>query len=273
MDDAIVEGNGGFPLFGEGGTTGNNYSIRTLQLNTATQIKGGISLRKLGGLTIGTSGDASGATVYDEVKRWAKVFRLKPNMSDVNLGLPSGLYRRLRIFVSSTAGITNFYIQNTSGQGNEIKASLSSGNLVDLTINFGNYGTDYPFASVDTKATHVYTDGTVPDGAWGVMEIEYFASPAGDGSNGFVQDDSRVVRATDLMLTTGQMLLGTSADTNLYRSGADQLKSDDKFIATLGIGVGNSALATTPGTVVRKIEVFDASGSSLGFVPVYNTIT
>lgn len=39
------------------------------------------------------------------------------------------------------------------------------------------------------------------------------------------------------------------------------------------LGVGNSAAATTPGSVVRKIEIFDSAGSSLGFVPVYNAIT
>ncbi len=37
--------------------------------------------------------------------------------------------------------------------------------------------------------------------------------------------------------------------------------------------VGASAVATTLGTIVRKIEVFDGSGQSLGFVPVYGTIT
>lgn len=39
------------------------------------------------------------------------------------------------------------------------------------------------------------------------------------------------------------------------------------------LGVGNSASATTPGTVTKKIEVFDASGASLGFVAVYDAIT
>lgn len=62
-------------------------------------------------------------------------------------------------------------------------------------------------------------------------------------------------------------------DTNLYRSAANVLKTDDKFIATAGLGVGNSAAATTPGTLTRKIEVFDATGASLGFIPVYSTIT
>ena len=42
---------------------------------------------------------------------------------------------------------------------------------------------------------------------------------------------------------------------------------------TGSLGVGNTAAATTPGTVTRKMEVFDASGSSLGFMPIYNAIT
>lgn len=36
---------------------------------------------------------------------------------------------------------------------------------------------------------------------------------------------------------------------------------------------GTAAAATTLGTVVKKIEVFDAAGTSLGFLPVYDAIT
>lgn len=39
------------------------------------------------------------------------------------------------------------------------------------------------------------------------------------------------------------------------------------------LGVANSAAATTPGSVVKKIEIFDEYGDSLGFIPVYDTIT
>ncbi|MGW2706969.1 hypothetical protein [Streptomyces sp. NPDC001340] len=68
---------------------------------------------------------------------------------------------------------------------------------------------------------------------------------------------------------------GTNArDTNLYRSAANVLKTDDKLVTAIGLGVGNSATATTAvGTLVRKMEVFDASGASLGFVPIYSSIT
>lgn len=46
----------------------------------------------------------------------------------------------------------------------------------------------------------------------------------------------------------------------------------DQF-ASSKLSVANAATASTPGTVVKKIEVFDAAGASLGFVPVYNSIT
>ena len=49
--------------------------------------------------------------------------------------------------------------------------------------------------------------------------------------------------------------------------GAERVISDDKLHA------GNSASATTLGTVTKKIEVFNEDGVSLGFIPVYATIT
>jgi len=46
-----------------------------------------------------------------------------------------------------------------------------------------------------------------------------------------------------------------------------------KLIARGGLGIGNSAAATTPGSVVKKMEVFSETGASLGFIPIYNSIT
>jgi len=64
------------------------------------------------------------------------------------------------------------------------------------------------------------------------------------------------------------------ADTvTIRRSGPGQIHTNAKLIAAGGIGVGNSVPATTPGAVVRKIEVFSATGASLGWIPVYSTIS
>ncbi len=72
------------------------------------------------------------------------------------------------------------------------------------------------------------------------------------------------------MITFGD---GTTSDSSIWRSAATTLKTGAKLLATGGIGVGNSVAATTPGTVTRKIQVFDASGASIGFVPVYDAIS
>lgn len=47
----------------------------------------------------------------------------------------------------------------------------------------------------------------------------------------------------------------------------------DKGLFGGGIGVGNSAPGTTLGSVTDYFEIFDASGTSLGFVPIYDSIT
>lgn len=73
-----------------------------------------------------------------------------------------------------------------------------------------------------------------------------------------------------------RLLLGrgtSSVDVSLYASAADTLRTADKFIADAGLGVGNSAAATTLGSVTHKMEVFDSSGASLGFIPIYDSIT
>ena len=39
------------------------------------------------------------------------------------------------------------------------------------------------------------------------------------------------------------------------------------------LGVSNSLAGTTLGTVTGKVEIFDAAGVSLGFLPLYDAIT
>ena len=57
----------------------------------------------------------------------------------------------------------------------------------------------------------------------------------------------------------------------------NQYKDYNYFGAPLrlngGLGVGNSVNATTPGNVIKKMEVFDQYGNSIGFVPIYDKIT
>ena len=52
------------------------------------------------------------------------------------------------------------------------------------------------------------------------------------------------------------------------------LRSGGKiYVFTTEMGIGNSAAATTLGTVTKKFQVYDESGNNLSFVPVYDAIT
>jgi hypothetical protein len=51
------------------------------------------------------------------------------------------------------------------------------------------------------------------------------------------------------------------------------VQADGKMLAAGGIGVGNRATASTPGTAVNKIQVFNNSANSLGYTPAYDAIT
>lgn len=62
-----------------------------------------------------------------------------------------------------------------------------------------------------------------------------------------------------------KMDFGAALDATVQRAAAG--------VINIGkLAVTNSAAATTPGSCVKKIEVFDGSGASLGFVPVYSSI-
>jgi hypothetical protein len=126
-----------------------------------------------------------------------------------------------------------------------------------------------------------------PTTAWGEIATQRFAG-TGHGPLRLrtVNDDDWVeVWSGTAESASRQVMLGTvgpssaagikfgpAGDVGLFRSMANTLKTDGKLIAEGGLGVGNSMLATSPGRVTRKIEVFDATGRSLGYVPVYDAI-
>ena len=65
---------------------------------------------------------------------------------------------------------------------------------------------------------------------------------------------------------TGGTTVGLQGSTTLSELGGNAVIEG-------GLGVANAADASTPGSVVKKIAVFDADGNSLGFLPVYSTIS
>lgn len=76
--------------------------------------------------------------------------------------------------------------------------------------------------------------------------------------------------ASSLFMILHGGIAGSAMEDQLGNLGKFQ---SGKFLSPFGFGTGNSAAATTLGTVTRKMEIFDAAGVSIGFIPIYGTIT
>lgn len=150
---------------------------------------------------------------------------------------------------------------------------------------FGGHVTGETFGrwNVNASGTWFWGPGTTGvDAFLGRIGVQFLntnsaiQSTRPTGSNGFATAVTGEVAARLILTCDGQIRFGSGAalvDTFLYRSAANVLKTDGKFLAAAGIGVGNSAAASALGTLTRKMEVFDAAGASIGFVPIYGSIT
>jgi hypothetical protein len=180
------------------------------------------------------------------------------------------------IVVSASAVLAGRYV-----------AAATGGSTTAMTQRFNGTFSVHPEATlIPLDASRLY-DPVQPTAlldstAWQPQRRSIFVRDAAQGA-ALVVESSRIdgtgSSSADVglyeRLADGKQQWGTGSafDTNLYRSAADKLKTDDMLLTAIGIGVGNSAAATTPGTVVKKMQVFDASGTSLGYVPIYDAIT
>ena len=143
-----------------------------------------------------------------------------------------------------------------------------SGLTVTRTFTFPDASGTIAF---DTGSANIATVGTITVGTWHGTKIGLaFGGTNADlsatgGAHQVLKQSSGGAN-----VTVGQLAGSDLSDANF---GANPVITTDKVRTTAGLGVGNSAAATTLGTVVKKMEVFDASGSSLGFVAIYDAIT
>ena len=152
---------------------------------------------------------------------------------------------------------------------------------------YGKGGTLWVGNHHDSGGVHTRASSRETLGLWGEISTEKF----GGGEHGPLRlrtvgaadaveiwSGTRTDAARQLMLgTVGPssapgIAFGETGAVGLYKTVEDALKTDEKFIAGGGLGVGNAEPATVPGKVTKKMEVFDAQGRSLGYVPIYDSI-
>lgn len=122
-----------------------------------------------------------------------------------------------------------------------------------------DYGTTYSNTVTDPRGRVTIT-ATGTSVAWGVK----------------AQSDAGVRLRTTASGTFDWGPGDGTLDTRLERRGPNTLAtgSNDKFIADGGLGVSSLVpVSGTLGTMIRRMPIYDETGTHIGYIPVYDTIT
>lgn len=117
---------------------------------------------------------------YTTLRRFRKVLPLTPGRTGAAAftSIPSGIYRELTIYCSTTTGIDYFALNSAAGSSANVVAGLVSGGSYTSGVGSG-IGNGYPFNNAPTsKAVILGTSSSLPAGAYVVIEGDYFADPA-----------------------------------------------------------------------------------------------
>lgn len=168
---------------------------------------------------------------------------------------------------------------NTLRGGGSGKDSIAIANVNHVTIN-GNtmYEPDNWGIDINNCVTATVLGNTVINPnqnasiAYGGINIDTTVTTAIiKGNNVYGATDSYFIgvsnKATNAIFDQNM----STGHTNAAQRGTGSGKNGEW--TTVQLGVVNNLSATTPGSVVNKFEVFDKTGASLGFVPVYSAIT
>lgn len=146
------------------GQPGSAFTVSEAHLLTS-----GSGYSNLDLLTVRSMLTLGGAT-YTRPRTWTKLVPLTLNMSDSAVTGPSGYWQSVRVYASTTTGVTGLYLKSASA-GSNLYASLSAGASVVLP----NSGSSSQAHNAGTAKTfRLYTDGTVPAGAYLIFEVLYF---------------------------------------------------------------------------------------------------
>jgi hypothetical protein len=165
--------------------------------------------------------------------------------------------------VNSYVKIVNstFQMADTAAEANPRLKISNGGNVIEL----GPGGAD----ALDIKLSRAATD---------ILQLEdqFRVRRDATGLTAFAADVTGDTSPRLSISSSGVLAFGpgnAAVDMTISRPGLGRLRCNTKFIADSGLGAGNTIAATTLGSVTRKMEVFDTAGTSLGFVPIYGSIT
>jgi hypothetical protein len=111
---------------------------------------------------------------YEQTTIYRKQITLGASLTAFNVNLPQGIYKQVKLYVSSLTGLTKAYLFNSNNQGFDTAPSLVAGSTV-IPGNYERLGTDYAFndPTYPAKKLQFYTDGTANNITFAIF-IEYY---------------------------------------------------------------------------------------------------
>ena len=162
FEDITIQGNGGFPLVGQGGTTGNNYTFTNLTLQTVSHIKGGLETHRLRGTFRYYNPSTNTENVFNMDKLYERelTVTLADNMYST-FYLPKGLWITHFITYSSNivvGDVEALYIGRESQNGANQKSTAESNIGTEVTVRKW-FGSDYATELKYGEKTKIIVDG------------------------------------------------------------------------------------------------------------------
>ena len=241
------------------GWVGGNSAFTTLNSNSANYILGGGNT-KGSNLLIGTNDNFNLALETNNTPRLT-VF------SNGNIGInessPEGI-------LHVTAGSAGTVVAQTSSVGVFESGGHAYISLLSPNSNFAGIVMGGPTNSYGSYMSWNHDN----------LALKLATNHAGASIQIHTGTEQEALRITH----TGNVGIGTSAPNekltvigNISATGflyVNNLSSQGTVFAnTFRIGSSVTTATGPVGTVVRKIQVFDSTGTSLGFIPIYNSIT
>lgn len=201
--------------------------------------------------------------MYRDIRHFSRRFALFDGM-DLDIGLPSGVYKDVRIFVTNTANLSQFTLNSGAG---DIKALLTANTLVRPATNYITYvsrDADYPFNNTETHGTIIQCSG-MPTGSYGIIEIDYYepSASADDTQKGMLQADGLAL-VKDGSVTATKLLIDQASTTGavpvLKVTQADVSEEFIRFVGTSTTDDSQSLIDAadleTPGSIVGWLKIY-----------------
>lgn len=74
-------------------------------------------------------------------------------------------------------------------------------------------------------------------------------------------------------IADGRLYFGSNKATSLFKQADNIIRSSGYIMADYGFGCNSSVNATTLGSVIKKMPIYNSTGTLLGYIPIYNDIT